>query len=120
MSKLKKQKSQSVEQEQRSSGPSDVSLLKLIADTPVCILKPRCFFVSWHGVLTLCLNGWPEPIFILKKIIQKQFPTLKEEYFGDTFFSFLLFFCSFFKIKKQTKYNKKPRNKMAQNNIGSN
>ena len=60
------------------------SLETIINDTPICFLKPKQFFVAWHGVVTLVFDGWPEPINTMKHIIGSKIEIAKEN-FGSKF-----------------------------------
>lgn len=43
-----------------TEGPES-ALAGLVARTPSCVLRPRAFFVSWQGVLTLAFRRAPSP-----------------------------------------------------------
>eukprot|EP01083_Nonionella_stella_P091223 254980_1 len=57
---------------------------QIIQLTPICYLKPKCFFVAWNSVITLVFNGWPEPICTMKRELS-QHGTLCREMFGSKF-----------------------------------
>ena len=47
------------------------TLEDLVAATTACHLKPRQFFVAYHGVLTLAFAGFPPSLVLLKDQIAK-------------------------------------------------
>jgi len=74
------------------------TLEDLVAATTACHLKPRQFFVAYHGVLTLAFSGFPPSLVLLKDQIAKvifihiaskikhfkqNYPSLRPEYFGS-------------------------------------
>jgi len=64
--------------------PSMSNIEQIIRITPTCFLRPKCFFVAWHSVITLVFNGWPEPIDTMKSELSSN-ASLCKEYFGSKF-----------------------------------
>eukprot|EP01024_Parvocaulis_polyphysoides_P050842 TRINITY_DN4963_c0_g2_i1.p1 TRINITY_DN4963_c0_g2~~TRINITY_DN4963_c0_g2_i1.p1 ORF type:complete len:244 (+),score=31.21 TRINITY_DN4963_c0_g2_i1:106-837(+) len=51
----------------------------IIQSTPICLLSPFTFFISWQGVITLAYSGFPQPLLNLKEKLNQNCENLPKE-----------------------------------------
>lgn len=52
--------------------PADSALHQALREARPFVLRPRAFFVSWSGVLTLAFSGWPPQAVALKQRLMER------------------------------------------------
>ncbi|CAD7703149.1 unnamed protein product [Ostreobium quekettii] len=60
--------------------PACCGLVKeLVERARPCVLRPRCFFVAWNGVLTIAYSGFPPSLARLKSELSAEIDALPPE-----------------------------------------
>jgi len=68
----------------RPTVPATSVLHEALQDARPFVLRPRAFFASWSGVITLAFSGWPPQAVAVKAKLDKRLGTaLRPENFGS-------------------------------------
>ncbi|BBO66922.1 hypothetical protein DSCA_08520 [Desulfosarcina alkanivorans] len=59
------------------------TLAAVVAGCPKNMLRPKAFFVSWHGVMTLAYEGFSQCVLDLKASLEAPFPSMPTENEGS-------------------------------------